>query len=303
MDRSGRIDLRRFYLRRTMRIFPAYYVYLGVLLIAAGMGLAVLRPAEFGHAATYTANYFPNRSWFTDHAWSLAVEEQFYLLWPFALFLLGKRRGLMGALAVVVLVPLVRLSWWRLAPGREEMVQHFECVADALATGCLLAGLREELHRRPAYLRFLGCRAFALVPLVFLAASAGVTRPRLDFLFGGTLSNVCAALCIDWALMFSQGFVGRLLNARPLAWVGMMSYSLYLWQQPFLNRQLPSMLTAFPWNLGLAFLAAAVSYHWVEKPLLRLRASWEAHLFGDAVATRPRVLAPVGADASVGPLA
>jgi peptidoglycan/LPS O-acetylase OafA/YrhL len=74
-------------------------------------------------------------------------------------------------------------------------------------------------------------------------------------------------------------------------WIGVGSYSLYLWQQPFLNRENPSLLTAFPQNLVLAALAAAAMYFLVERPSLRLRQQWEDAFFG--VRSTQQIVEPV----------
>src|SRR6185503_16392845 len=90
-SRTGGIDLSRFYLRRTLRIMPPYYVLLVAVAMAASVDLIRLAPGDLAHAATYTSNYAPDRSWWIGHTWSLSVEEQFYLLWPAVLLLAGRR--------------------------------------------------------------------------------------------------------------------------------------------------------------------------------------------------------------------
>src|SRR5262245_26497608 len=110
--RHGRIDVPRFYLRRTLRIFPPYYALLAVLFVADLAGLVPLHDHDVLRAMTYTSNYDPNRSWFVGHTWSLSVEEQFYLLWPAVVLLLRPRRAVVAAAAVVVLVPIIRIASW-----------------------------------------------------------------------------------------------------------------------------------------------------------------------------------------------
>lgn len=87
LARTNRVDLRRFYLRRALRIFPPYYTYLAVVFLLALAGALQLAPRDMAHGLTYTSNYYPARSWFLGHTWSLSVEEQFYLLWPAVLML------------------------------------------------------------------------------------------------------------------------------------------------------------------------------------------------------------------------
>src|SRR5690606_33318877 len=93
---------------------------------------------------------------------------------------------------------------------------------------------------------------------------------------GETTINLGIALCIDWCLRNAGSRIGRALEWRPLAWVGLLSYSLYLWQQPFLNRHSDAPVTTFPLSLALAVAAALASYYLVERPALRLRARLQA---------------------------
>jgi peptidoglycan/LPS O-acetylase OafA/YrhL len=296
--RHGRIDLPRFYLRRTLRIFPPYYAFLIVLFFANLAGLVTLHNHDVARAMTYTSNYDRDRSWFVGHTWSLSVEEQFYLLWPAVMLLLRPRKAIVAAAAVVLLVPIVRVASWELMRSSGDGIGHrFETVADAIAIGCVLAGVRARLHRTGPYLRALSSPLFVAVPLVTVAANMLGDHPLLYFGAAFTIVNVGVALCLDWCVTFPDGQVGRLLNARPLVFVGWLSYSLYLWQQPFLNRGSASGVAAFPLNLALAVALALVSYFAIEQPSLRLRRRIERRL--------PRQAAqdPVPALARAGPSA
>jgi peptidoglycan/LPS O-acetylase OafA/YrhL len=278
---EGHLRLGRFYLRRTLRIFPPYYTLLVALGIAWAAGAATLAPNDLTHGLTYTSNYYLGRSWSMGHTWSLSVEEQFYLLWPAALLLSGLRRGFFIAAAVVLLSPFIRVAEWELfrwAGGGVGM--RFETVADSIATGCLLAGTRAYLHRLAPYLRALSSPWFVMVPVVAIAGNLTHDHPLVFFGLGMSAANIAIALCIDWAVTHHEGRVGRVLNAAPVVFVGWISYSLYLWQQPFLNRASQSPFAAFPLNIICAVTFALVSYFIVERPALRLRKTIERALFG-----------------------
>ena len=102
---------------------------------------------------------------------------------------------------------------------------------------------------------------------------------KLDWLVTSTLQNVLIAVAIE-RMTRDSGWMARALAWRPLVLLGLWSYSVYLWQQPFLNRndQL-SWWTAFPVNLAATLSTAAVSYYVIERPALRLRERLEASWF------------------------
>jgi peptidoglycan/LPS O-acetylase OafA/YrhL len=285
--KAGRIRLGRFYFRRTLRIFPPYYTYLFIMFAAAAAGVVQLAPYDAAHTVTYTSNYYAERSWFVGHTWSLSVEEQFYLLWPALLILAGVRRGIWIAAGVVCLGPVVRIIEWNFVPSVAAGIGHrFETIADAIAVGCVLAGTRAYLHATPLYMSALRSPLFAIVPLAAVAGAITHDHPQIWFGVGMTLTNVCMALVIDWCVTFYDGRVGRMLNTAPLVFVGTISYSLYLWQQPFLNRASAADAATFPVNLLLAVVCAVASYYLIERPSLRVRRALEARWFSAPVPQR-----------------
>ena len=282
---SGGIDLPRFYFRRTLRIFPPYYAFLAVAIVGGAAGALELNQGDILHALTYTMNYHPERSWHLGHTWSLAVEEQFYLLWPALLLLLGRRRGLWLAAIFVVMAPVIRVGAWDLVPSiRFGMSHRFEMAADSIAIGCVLAGIDGWLRRQHLYARLLTSRLFVVVPIAVVAIGTLQNRPRSSAVLS-TAMNVGIALCVHRSVQYPHDAIGRVLNARPLVWVGLSSYSLYLWQQVFLNRASSAAVCEFPLNVALAFVAATLSYYAIERPALRYRGRLEAWIFRRAVST------------------
>ena len=127
---TGRIDLLAFYRRRTLRIFPACFLYVSVVALVGHIGY-------LGYAYSYTMCYAgQGRPWLLGHLWSLSVEEQFYLLWPFVLALAFTLHRLV-AIAVVLAAPIARLVFWDY--GLRDIDEYFPAVADSIAAGCLLA--------------------------------------------------------------------------------------------------------------------------------------------------------------------
>ena len=174
----------------------------------------------------------------------------------------------------------MRLGLWELTVSAREGVGHrFETIADSIAVGCVLAGARSWLHRQPLYHRVLVSRWLFLAPVVVVLSGALSQHPRIDFFVGFTFRNVVVALCIDRWVTYPSDRVGRVLNSRPFVFVALISYSIYLWQQLFLNRDAMSLPTSFPLNITLAIVAALASYYLVERPSLRLRQRLEHLLF------------------------
>lgn len=271
-ESRGRVSLKLFYARRALRIFPASYAYISCMWLLSLTGGLHLEPRDLWHAVTYSVNYQAGASWLFAHLWSLSVEEQFYLLWPFAFVALGGRRATWGAAAsVILLAPVARAaSWYFLRGTPYRDLEMFPMVADSLAMGCLLARLRYWLEARAWYMQlFRPVYSFGLLALVILMnREMGYTIVQV---FGTSVMNVSLAILIHRSVYRSEDCLGRFLNWKSIEFVGVLSYSLYLWQQPFLNRDSTAWMNTFPQNLLFAVAAALASYLLLEKPLLRLR--------------------------------
>ncbi len=271
VEKTGTVSLPKFYFRRTMRIFPAFYIFLLVMAAAHAFHLIELQKGDLLYGFTYTTNFHYERSWWVGHIWSLSVEEQFYLLWPATILLLGVRRGLRSAALVVLVSPFLRLAISHFWPAQRVGIgQTFPTIFDTIATGCLLTGYWKEINEQPWFGKLLRSRWFVLIPIaaVILNMKAG---GRIRWALLETIINLLIAICIARAVSISGDWTARLLNWPPLAFIGVMSYSLYLWQQPFLNRTSTAWPSSFPVNACLAIAAALLSYYLVERPFLALR--------------------------------
>jgi peptidoglycan/LPS O-acetylase OafA/YrhL len=267
---AGRISLAKFYARRTLRIFPASYAYIAVLAALAWAGIIVLQPHDLVFAATYTSSYVAGTSWWVAHLWSLSVEEQFYLLWPGVIALGGRRLAEGVAGATVIAGPLLRGLWWVLLPqDRLLLGRAFPTVVDALAIGCLCAfhgdwaAKARRLRESHLWLMVAGLFALSLIPQELLVP---LVRRPFRILFD-TAANVLIAGWLLGSVTVETGLMTRLLNSRPLAALGTVSYSLYLWQQLFTGFAHLGTLAVVGGALG----AATMSYWLLERPLMALR--------------------------------
>lgn len=207
------------------------------------------------------------------HIWSLSVVEQFYFLWPAVLAVFGIRAGIRGALVYVLLGPLVRVGIWYFFPDlRVGVGESFETVADNLAIGCILAATRDRLWAREGFRKFILSPWFVVVPLIVFASDHLEGFPSYGYPLGHSIENIGLALCLEWCLRnHPKRAFPRFVNHRIISAIGRMSYSLYLWQQLFLNRSSSSFLCEFPQNLLLAYAAAAIGYWVLERPFMSVR--------------------------------
>src|SRR5438874_1165516 len=201
LETKKRIHLVKFYFRRTFRIFPPYYLMILGLVIMGFAGWINLTSRDVLSALTYTSNYYPDRSWNVGHTWSLSVEEQFYLIWPAVLVILGKRRGFIAASTLIFICPIIRALLWHFYK-LDGIGHRFETVADAIATGCLLAGTREWLKAQPLYRKALESKLFILVPITVLSFNMLYNHPMIFYFISHTVMNIGIALCVDWCVTY-----------------------------------------------------------------------------------------------------
>jgi peptidoglycan/LPS O-acetylase OafA/YrhL len=212
-------------------------------------------------------------AWVVGHAWSLSIEEHFYLMWPLALAWGGGAFGRRAASIAVAFCFTARWAVLLVAPRFSAMAELWTFTRlDSIALGCLLAILsrdgawRARLDRwaRPAAVAALGA-ALACS----LAAWGLSTKYRVGVAY--TVDAALIALLV-WASVRGAGSrVGALLNHPAVVSVGVRSYSIYLWQQVFLNAGSASFVCRFPQNVAFSVLLGAASYHCVEKPFLTLK--------------------------------
>jgi peptidoglycan/LPS O-acetylase OafA/YrhL len=271
------ISLKDFYIRRAFRIFPGFYAYWLVTFILALLGYIHLSRSDLISAATYVWNYVPRTvdTWFLGHTWSLSVEEQFYLLWPLILKLSGPKRGTWAALAVVVTAPFVRLGSYFLFPvTRPRIGMMLHTRADSVMIGALLALICLNQDHLRILKRSVSTWLIPVVSLCFLLIDTLLTthfKGEYVLSIGYSLQNLTIALLIAHVVFYDRSILGRTLNHPAVVHVGLISYSLYLWQQLFLTTNNTSFSGLFPWNIVCAFAAAELSYYMLEKPFLRWR--------------------------------
>lgn len=279
----GAVSLGSFYRRRALRLLPALFVLLAIFLALAVILAVVedrsLRKDVFGVAAGI--GYFSNFAMTGEptirampdeirHLWSLAAEEQFYLLWPPILFVVlrGRTRLALGVVAAgVAFMTLRQLQLYLDGASWQRMAFGVDTRSVSILVGCVLA-LAMMLPRRQWLPRSQWWELVAVGCLLgFILFDLGrelFVGPLLVF-------SVCCAVLIVRALD-ERSRLASLLSLGPLVFLGRISYSLYLWHLPVfvafgINRQQVE-LTAVP-AVGIAIALAVASYYLIELPFLR----------------------------------
>ena len=286
----GGISMSGFYLKRAFRILPPLYVYVGVLALLSAAGRLALTRWDIVSALFFFHNYaIGSTCWAIEHFWSLSVEEQFYLIWPVILILCLRLQGRRGndraaaiAVAAIVLSPLVRILSFRTHEALLHDSAGFHMHADALMFGCAAALLEGTARFERVY------RAVTRVwwlPVVGLAIGSYLEmrfQNYWNFPFGETYTGLLLAFFLLWTVRNADSLLGRALNAPVITHIGVLSYSIYLWQTLFLHHLNGSVFTSaawpsaawlgrFPLNWIAIVAVAEISYRVVEQPSLRLR--------------------------------
>ncbi len=287
--KNGRIRLKHFYLRRAFRILPVYFFYLLVLGLLTHYSQST---SAWVANLTFTTNFFWS-PFPTAHFWSLGVEEQFYLLWPCLLIWALARPNSSSIILKVLVVPLLVGPLTRLLFAKQWHPEFLHILfqggsffarLDSLAYGCLAAVLlarwraQMECHLSQ---RALGI-TLAAVALVFLPALLHQIpfARSLQTAFSSSVQAIGLSSLLLQSVLRPSWFTYRALNWRWVQHLGVLSYSIYIWQQMFCGTGATvfgvpdAWWDHFPMWLLVVFLVAHASYYLLERPLLSLRAKY-----------------------------
>jgi len=308
-EKKGKVELGKFYMRRAIRLYPAL-LFMVFLTICAYLIFGYGKPAllEITAAVGYFTNFYqvseriggtiPFMPW--THLWSLAVEEHFYLGFPLLVLLFRKNwRNLAWALGFIVVAAALWRSFIAFGtdlPAADYNYMMTDARIDSIAWGCLLSVL---LHVKGSAKSFRYLVGFLPTVLGFvgLAASFFIRDEAFRFTLRFSLQGLSIFILV-LNLYYWRGldFAFGILDWKPLAWIGSVSYALYLWHVPLLDLA----VRAFGDGLGVKIAAviasvafAGFSYRYVEAPFIAMRRKFGSHVTAKKKATASPMDRPV----------
>ncbi|KDB09705.1 acyltransferase 3 [Burkholderia sp. lig30] len=282
---TGRINFLKFYMRRSLRIWPAFYIFIISIALLARAGKIDVDPRQLLFASLHVWNYsallglgptsaaHPDGAWYLGHFWSLALEEQFYWFWPpLAIYMLQSRNDRI-LLAMILIEPLVRMASYFAMPGlRGQLAMMLHTGVDPILIGCYISFKYDKIKAWLDSQRYANASVTCLVVVLFFVIPF-ISRwvgGYWSATYGKTIEAAIVGIVIVTIIDRREFWLSRILRNNLFVFVGTISFSLYLWQQLFNGFDSPVRME-FPLNILQAFAAAAVSYWFVEVPFLRLK--------------------------------
>jgi len=277
LERTRTVSLSSFYIRRAFRILPPLLV---VLAVFGALGVAGVIPMPLGKwlgSLFFVNNYTTGQTWYLGHFWSLAIEEQFYLVWPTVL-VLSRNRVFRVCAALIAAVCI-----WRFVDSAFGLTESWpiyiddrtDTRVDGLLWGCLLAiGCRDPRTRDLVARITAGWRWWGLLAVLAVTQAVdaeGVLAHNLQI----TVRPILIALLVVGTVVTPTTRLARELERPVWRWVGRISYSLYLWQQLFLvwdgqDVEALAWCQWFPFSVMCAFGMAVLSHRYIERPTIAM---------------------------------
>jgi peptidoglycan/LPS O-acetylase OafA/YrhL len=293
--RYGRFDAENFYIRRALRILPPAFFYLGVVSLLGVVGIFAIRPWDIIPCLFFFRSY-SSGALLTIHYWSLSVEEEFYLIWPFVLLFLRSlqlRAGFVAAL--ITFAPLWRqINYVHFGITQVDRFRS-DLNYDPLLFGCLLALVRSHsggLNIMRGRMLQSPAAPITALAVLFLTVGQIVAVPGFRFALP-TIEYAAVAAFVNFAIEHRHGRLAAFLNHPLMVWSGNLSYSLYIWQQVptefWQGHASPIELLV---GLALLFTTACFSFYVIERPFNLMRKLFGYGVDTDTVSGPDSSLAP-----------
>jgi peptidoglycan/LPS O-acetylase OafA/YrhL len=274
---KGTIDLRAFYIRRALRIFPAFFVMIAVTVLLISMKLVTdISWLSVLACCLYLRNVVGSGD-ALGHTWTLSLEEQFYVFWPPIMKWLGQEKAVWFATGAVVLITIWRtIVLFTHKEYSSTFIARPDVRFDSMFIGCCVALFLSQYPLNSSIQKKISLFSHPLwiAPALILWTQLGDKLPYGGLLYFTIQMFLAAALILNLVVM-GKSIFSTWLSHPWLVFMGKLSYSIYLWQQIFIFSKDPdwSWVRVFPIDLIFAMAAGVTSYYLIERPFLKLKDS------------------------------
>lgn len=272
---TGRIRFKNFYVRRFLRLLPPVVILYAVLGLLMALDLIKSNPGGIAYSLFYIYNFIPRSLYSAElgHTWSLALEEQFYLIWPLILSQIRKHTWLFPLIAGILLLCVMGTYTFPKIPelGHLRIERMFIPAVGPIMIGSFFAILLTRFPNRSKLLFTQNNYRLLAIGLLLFLFPLYTTKELLPV--SGLMRSVSVSLMLGWIVFHQENQLVRTLETKPLRYIGRISYGLYVYQGLFLTTG-PSgklWIQQFPQNVLLTVLTAILSFELIEKYFLGLK--------------------------------
>ncbi|MFC4721201.1 acyltransferase family protein [Geojedonia litorea] len=268
-----KVSLKNFYIRRFLRLLPPLIIFYVIIALLMKFDLISYSLAGFAYSFFYLYNFVPKEFYISElgHTWSLAVEEQFYLTWPFIIYYLKTKSIVAITLFVILLCTLFLIVYneFEFIKNGFNPLRWFIPAVGPVIIGSLLAIVNSSFSSLKSFLK----PNIYLFPMSILLFLCPLYLPNSLLLGAYLIQSLGVALFLLWIFHNQDSVLVSILNFKYLNYIGKISYGLYVFQGLFLRTGPGGTLSfqQFPYHILFTFIVAILSYELIEKRVLKLK--------------------------------
>lgn len=268
---KGYINLKRFYINRCFRILPVFLLYTLFVFYWNHKENIDLKNTDLLHVLTFTVNFQEDRNWYTGHFWTLSIEEQFYIFWPVILILFNKH--LKTTLYLLIIYSCIsRVIAYKFSVIAIITLTPFFNYSDAIFVGALGGIIFFEnpvICKKTIFNSYPAQLLAVFLICVFVYCSGYGKLAKVALPFGNLIISTSILFLLFSYIRPSNSIVYKFLNSRFIVHIGILSYSIYIWQQFFVVGKYGWRI--FPLSILVIYVVSLISYYLWEKSFLTMK--------------------------------
>lgn len=279
---KGRISIGKFFLRRFLRLLPPLLIFYSGVAVCMHYHLIVTTKIGLLFSFFYLYNFVPSLYYTRElgHTWSLAVEEQFYLFWPWIIAFVNNSKVIAGISLIIIISCLFFIGMLRqhlvgfenAIPFLTNTFNSYRWFIPAVAPIMIgaLFSLLVYYNFSPTLQYWMGIKHFPFFSLILFCSTIIFNESIFEYTY--IIQSLGACFFLVWIFYNQESIVTTFLELKPIAYLGKISYGVYVYQGFFIgNGEGGLTIQRFPFNIILTIISAVLSYHFVEKKILKLK--------------------------------